>query len=163
MSSARQFSEVIIGSAYDLADDTTAHQEAILTSSLGDLFLEAFHGSDPITCKVINALTGTPAKNMRVTLHCTTIPTIHYHRTTNELGNILNWKNTQSWCGGPGVFVRYHGGVNPALKYTVENYAEKESDSKFRLDSVSFGWSLIPLITFGRRQLVLLGSRWKLW
>ncbi|PKY04514.1 Hydroxyisourate hydrolase [Aspergillus campestris IBT 28561] len=57
---------------------------------------------DPITCHVLNTLTGTPAANLPVTLtrvvpssstttSNTPTPTTTYHATTNADGRVANW------------------------------------------------------------------------
>lgn len=53
---------------------------------------------DPITCHVLNTLTGTPAANLPVTLtrvvpssSSTPTPTAVYHATTNADGRVAHW------------------------------------------------------------------------
>lgn len=46
---------------------------------------------DPITCHVLDALTGRPAPSMKVTLTTPTEPSFSYHAVTNGDGRIANW------------------------------------------------------------------------
>lgn len=53
---------------------------------------------DPITCHVLNTLTGTPAANLPVTLKLLSSPAsssrpIIFHATTNADGRVANWKS----------------------------------------------------------------------
>lgn len=91
----------------------------------------ATNSKDPITCHVLDTITGRPAATMSVTLRCCADPDIVFHCKTDADGRISNWQNDQGRESAESSFIESQGSVTAALHYMIRKYATETESSSF--------------------------------
>ncbi|KAJ5287594.1 hypothetical protein N7478_003280 [Penicillium angulare] len=93
---------------------------------------------DPITCHVLNTLTGTPAANLPVTLRllsetASSSPVL-FHATTNGDGRVANWTPAGGDQSVPGILAALPGAdskTNWAVSFQVGPWYESQGIESF--------------------------------
>ncbi|KAJ5736296.1 uncharacterized protein N7483_001421 [Penicillium malachiteum] len=94
---------------------------------------------DPITCHVLNTLTGTPAANLPVTLSLLSAPAspsspVTFHATTNADGRVAQWRPVGDFSSVPTVLAALPGAeskTNWAVRFEVGPWYEAQGIESF--------------------------------
>ncbi|PBP16873.1 transthyretin domain protein [Diplocarpon rosae] len=85
----------------------------------------------PITCHVLDTMTGRPAAGLDVKLFCTDLASVVFEARTNADGRVAAWEIQLGADGMEGVYAHASGGPVAAMKKIIEEQGQvKESQSR---------------------------------
>lgn len=112
------------------ASITTLYRVSAISSHLSTTTKMSTPTRPPITCHVLDTVTGRPAAGVTVKLWCTHQQDIIFIANTNQDGRVAEWENKQ----GPGEttsdYVQNRGGVNATMCSVIERFAKREEGAQ---------------------------------